>query len=228
MHRIETECKRGALSKRIGGLSEDAIAYALARQDPSAIFALGCDFARQLKRNGIFRSDWSRGLVVAAVDGIEICSSFARSCDHCMEPIRTSAVFGCLSRWAVHVVGQPVPLVHVRNRASPDGSRHSCRRHSSFSETGTVDHGASVGAAQRTRFAVPGVWIAGCINSDSLFLVAVRVQRFCLPPGARRHRPLQFSIQCGRCRWHRSSPSWPLSLFFGPTDHGAACIASIF
>jgi hypothetical protein len=85
LHRIETECNSGALAKRIGCLSEDAIAYALERQDPSAIFALSCDFARQLKRNGIFRSDWSRGLVVAAVDGIEICSSFARSCDHCME-----------------------------------------------------------------------------------------------------------------------------------------------
>jgi hypothetical protein len=85
LHRIETECQRGALSKRIGSLSEDAIGYALERQDPRAIFALGCDLARQLKRNGIFRSDWSRGLVVAAVDGMEICSSFARSCDHCME-----------------------------------------------------------------------------------------------------------------------------------------------
>jgi len=85
VHRIETECKSGALFKRIGSLSEDAIGYALERQDPGAIFALGCDLARQLKRNGIFRSDWSRGLVVAAIDGIEICSSFARSCDHCME-----------------------------------------------------------------------------------------------------------------------------------------------
>ena len=37
-----------------------------------------------LKRNGVLRSDWSRGLVVAAVDGIEICSSFARCCDACM------------------------------------------------------------------------------------------------------------------------------------------------
>ena len=85
VHRIETECQRGALSKRIGSLSEDAIGYALERQDPGAIFTLGCDLARQLKRNGIFRSKWSRGLVVAAVDGIEICSSFARSCDYCME-----------------------------------------------------------------------------------------------------------------------------------------------
>jgi hypothetical protein len=85
VHRIETECQRGALSKRIGSLSEDAIGYALERQDPGAIFNLGCDLARQLKRNGIFRSKWSRGFVVAAVDGIEICSSFARSCDYCME-----------------------------------------------------------------------------------------------------------------------------------------------
>jgi hypothetical protein len=85
VHRIETECKSGALFKRIGSLSEDAIGYALERQDPGAIFALGCDLAGQLKRNGIFRSDWSRGLVVAAIDGIEICSSFARSWDHCME-----------------------------------------------------------------------------------------------------------------------------------------------
>jgi hypothetical protein len=85
VHRIETECHSGALSKRIGSLSEDAIGYALERQDPGAIFTLGCDLARQLKRNGIFGSDWSRGLVVAAVDGMEICSSFARSCDYCME-----------------------------------------------------------------------------------------------------------------------------------------------
>src|SRR6266853_823480 len=39
----------------------------------------------RLKRNGVLRSDWSRGLVVGAVDGIEICSSFARCCDACME-----------------------------------------------------------------------------------------------------------------------------------------------
>ncbi len=86
VHRIETECKPGgALSKRIGALSEDAIGYTLERYDSRAVFALGCKVARQLKRNGIFRSYWSRGLVVAAVDGIEICSSFARFCDHCME-----------------------------------------------------------------------------------------------------------------------------------------------
>jgi DDE family transposase len=73
------------LAKRIGSISDDTIGYALQRQSPQPLFALGCQIARQLKRNGVLRSDWSRGLVVAAVDGIEICSSFVRCCDACME-----------------------------------------------------------------------------------------------------------------------------------------------
>jgi len=85
LHRIETECRQGALRRRIGRVSEDAIGYTLERQDPKAIFALGCDIARQLKRNQVLASTWSRGLVVAAVDGIEICSSFVRCCSRCLE-----------------------------------------------------------------------------------------------------------------------------------------------
>ncbi|MFZ1135644.1 MAG: transposase [Candidatus Korobacteraceae bacterium] len=82
---IEAECCEGALSKRIGPISDDTIGYALERQSPEPVFALSCEIARRLKRNGVLRSDWSRGLVVAAVDGIEICSSFVRCCDACME-----------------------------------------------------------------------------------------------------------------------------------------------
>jgi hypothetical protein len=85
LHRIETECRQGALRRRIGRVSEDAIGYTLERQDPNAIFALGCAIARQLKRNQVFTSTWSRSLVVAAVDGIEICSSFVRCCSCCLE-----------------------------------------------------------------------------------------------------------------------------------------------
>jgi hypothetical protein len=85
LHRIETECRQGALRHRIGSLSEDTIGYTLERQDSHALFDLGCDIARQLKRNQVFTSNWSRGLVVAAADGIEICSSFLRCCPHCME-----------------------------------------------------------------------------------------------------------------------------------------------
>ena len=82
---IEAECRHGALAKRIGPLSDDTLGYALERQSPQPVFALSCEIARRLKRNGVLRSPWSRGLVVAAVDGIEICSSFARCCDACME-----------------------------------------------------------------------------------------------------------------------------------------------
>ncbi len=61
------------------------MAYSLERQSPEPVFALSCEIARRLKRNGVLRSDWSRGLLVGAVDGIEICSSFVRCCDACME-----------------------------------------------------------------------------------------------------------------------------------------------
>ena len=80
---IEAECRSEVLAKRIGSISDDTIGYALQRQSPQPVFALGCQIARQLKRNGVLRSDWSRGLVAADVDGIEICSSFVRCCDAC-------------------------------------------------------------------------------------------------------------------------------------------------
>jgi len=41
--------------------------------------------ARRLKRNAVLQSSWARGRVVVAADGIEICSSFVRCCDDCME-----------------------------------------------------------------------------------------------------------------------------------------------
>ncbi len=93
-HRRETERKRGGvLAKRIGPLSEIAIGYALERYDSRAVFQLGCAVARQLKRNGS-SARLDQGLVVAAVDGIEICSSFVRFCDHCMERKVTHLVEG--------------------------------------------------------------------------------------------------------------------------------------
>ena len=71
---IEAECCLGALAKRIGPISDDTLGYALERQSPESLFALSCSIARRLKRNGVLRSEWSRGLVVGAVDGIEICA----------------------------------------------------------------------------------------------------------------------------------------------------------
>src|SRR2546428_8000430 len=88
---IEAECHHGALAKRIGPISDDTLGYALERQSPEPVFALSCQIARRLKRNGVLRSDWSRGLVVAAVDGIEICSSFARPVLRCLHGAGSSA-----------------------------------------------------------------------------------------------------------------------------------------
>jgi len=85
VHRLEAECRRGVLRQRIGELSENTMGYALQRQDPTSVFALGCEVARRLKRNGVLHSQWARGRLVAAVDGIEICSSFLRCCEACME-----------------------------------------------------------------------------------------------------------------------------------------------
>lgn len=85
LHRLEAECQRGVLRQRIGQLSEDTLGYALQRQEAASIFALGCEVARRLKRNGVLHSDWARGRLVAAVDGIEICSSYVRCCDACLE-----------------------------------------------------------------------------------------------------------------------------------------------
>ena len=115
---IESECRRGVLAKRIGPISDDTIGYALQRQSPEPVFALGCDVARRLKRNGVLRSDWSRGLIVAAVDGIEICSSFARCCDACMQREVQHKVDGELRTAiqyyhrivAVVIVSTPVPI----------------------------------------------------------------------------------------------------------------------
>ncbi len=85
LHRLEAECRAGVMAQRIGALSEDTIGYALQRQDPAPVFTLGCEVARRLKRNGVLRSEGARGRLVAAVDGIEICSSFFRCCEACME-----------------------------------------------------------------------------------------------------------------------------------------------
>src|SRR5450759_3319461 len=118
LHRIETECRSGALHKRIGSLSKDMLGYAMQRQNPAEIFDLGCQVAKRLKRNGVLRSDWARGRVVAAVDGIEICNSYCRCCDSCMSREVERKVEGQLQKCtqyyhrlsAVTVVSTPFPV----------------------------------------------------------------------------------------------------------------------
>lgn len=85
LHAIEAECRLGAFRTRVGPISEDTLRYALQRQESALVLGLQCEVARRLKRNGVLRSGQARGRVVAAVDGTEICSSFSRCCDTCLE-----------------------------------------------------------------------------------------------------------------------------------------------
>ncbi len=84
-HQLEYECRAGGLRHRIGPLSEDTLRYSLERLAPEAVWTLGCEVARRLKRNGVLRTEVAQGLIVAAVDGIEICQSYVRCCDTCLE-----------------------------------------------------------------------------------------------------------------------------------------------
>jgi hypothetical protein len=134
VHRIEAECHNGVLRKRIGPLSEDTIRYALQRQSPDEVFDLGCRVARQLKRNGVLRSDWARGQVVAAVDGIEICSSYSRCCETCLERTVQRNVNDKLEEWtqyyhrlsAVTVVSTRFPIFLGIRFQKPGESEVAC------------------------------------------------------------------------------------------------------
>lgn len=117
LHHLERECRDGTLRRRIGPLSEDTIRYALQRLDLEALATLWGRVAKRLKRNGVLRSAQSRGLVVAAIDGIELCRSRVRCCAACLERsvpeprIGREATEYYHRLVAVVVVSTPCPIV---------------------------------------------------------------------------------------------------------------------
>lgn len=134
LHQVEHDCRAGVLAHRIGPISEDTFRYALQRLAPEAVFALGCAVARQLKRNGVLRTAATRGLVVAAVDGIEICRSFVRCCEACLERpverlvdgIRREEVQYYHRIVAVAVVSTPFPILLGIRFQEPGEGEVSC------------------------------------------------------------------------------------------------------
>jgi hypothetical protein len=54
---IEAECRDGSLAKRIGPISDDTLGYALQRQSPEPVFALGCENSPppETQRDSTFR-----------------------------------------------------------------------------------------------------------------------------------------------------------------------------
>ena len=129
-HQLEYECRAGGLRHRIGPLSEDTLRYTLERLAPEAVLALGCEVARRLKRNGVLRTEATHGLIVAAVDGIEICQSFVRCCERCLERpvermvdgVKQTAVQYYHRMVAVVVVSTPFPIpLGIRFQAPGEG-----------------------------------------------------------------------------------------------------------
>ncbi len=133
-HQLEYECRAGRLRHRIGPISEDTFRYALERLSSAAVFALGCAVARQLKRNGVLRTAATRGLVVAAVDGIEICRSCVRCCETCQERtveritagVRETMVQYYHRLVAVVVVSTPFPIVLGIRFQAPGEAEVTC------------------------------------------------------------------------------------------------------
>ncbi len=130
LHQLERECREGVLKRRIGAISEDTFRYVLQRLDRVGVCRLWCAVARRLKRNGLLRTAQTRGLVVAAVDGIEICHSRVRCCEACLE--RTVRVkVGAEERdvieyyhrlVAVAIVSTPFPIpLGIRFQAKGEG-----------------------------------------------------------------------------------------------------------
>jgi hypothetical protein len=133
-HQLEYACQAGQLRHRIGPVSEDTIRYALQRLSPEAVWGLGCEVAQRLKRNGVLRTDATRALIVAAVDGIEICSSCVRCCEACLERTVERVVEGVRQTVvqyyhrivAVGVVSTPFPIVLGIRFQAPGEGEASC------------------------------------------------------------------------------------------------------
>ncbi len=137
VHQLEYECRAGRLRHRIGPISEDTFRYALERLPAAAVWELGCAVARQLKRNGVLRTEATRGLVVAAVDGIEVARSYVRCCDACLERtvervidgVRQPAVQYYHRLVAVVVINTPFPIpLGIRFQAPGEGELTCAQR----------------------------------------------------------------------------------------------------
>lgn len=130
LHQLERECRDGVLRRRIGPVSEDTFRYTLQRLALDRLFALGCEVARRLKRNGVLRTEAAGGLVVAAIDGTELCCSQVRCCEACLERTvhrrvgdETRAVTEYYHRIvAVVIVSTPFPIpVGIRFQRKGEG-----------------------------------------------------------------------------------------------------------
>jgi hypothetical protein len=85
---LESELTQPALQRWIGAdraFSDDTLRYSLSGFHLEGLDQMLTDINRTLKRNKVFDADRVQGRIVAALDGIEVLSSYSRHCDSCLE-----------------------------------------------------------------------------------------------------------------------------------------------
>jgi hypothetical protein len=106
---LESELAQPALQQWIGAeraFSDDALRYSLSGFHLEGLEQMLTDMNRTLKRNKVFDAGRVQGRIVAALDGIEVLSSYSRHCDSCLE-----------RRVAVRKAGVKVEQIQYYHRA---------------------------------------------------------------------------------------------------------------
>jgi hypothetical protein len=85
---LEAELTQPALQRWIGAeraFRDDVLRYSLCSFQVEGLERMLVQIHRRLKRNKTFDASRPQGRIVAAVDGIEVLSSYSRCCDSCLE-----------------------------------------------------------------------------------------------------------------------------------------------
>ena len=85
---LEAELTQPALQKWVGAdraFREDVLRYSLSGFQVEGLEQMLVQINRTLKRNKAFDTGRVQGRIVAALDGIEVLSSYSRCCDSCLE-----------------------------------------------------------------------------------------------------------------------------------------------
>ena len=85
---LDSELAHSHLQRWIGAerpFGDDTLRYSLCGFDLNPLEAMLVDVNRRLKRGKAFDEGRVQGRLVAALDGIEVLSSFSRHCDSCLE-----------------------------------------------------------------------------------------------------------------------------------------------
>jgi len=109
-HQLEQEMATGFLPHWIGSsqpFSEDTLRYSFSSFELSGLEQMLGAINQQLKRNKVFSQGQIAGRILAALDGIEILSSYSRCCESCLE--RTV--------WEQGAHGQKIPRTQYYHRA---------------------------------------------------------------------------------------------------------------